>query len=207
MKVLFDFDDVIFNSQGFKNFMFQVLKDRGCVNVKSLYENTRKNGQLFSLYDFIHEADNTFTSEVQEEIYQQIIGISEHCINQEVFDSMKRLGKQNCYIVTSGEPRFQMDKIKRSIGSDAVQEVIVVGVSKAEVIHNLCRKHADEEIIFVDNDANFFKDIDMMQCENLKTVLFNENGIGNLEAELQKSIHNEQLKKAPSSENRPNGLH
>ena len=31
----------------------------------------------------------------------------------------------------------------------------------------------------------------MMQCENLKTVLFNENGIGNLEVELQKSIHNE----------------
>ena len=61
----------------------------------------------------------------------------------------------------------------------------------AEGIQNLCRKHADEEIIFVDNDANFFNDIDMMQCENLKTVLFNENGIGNLEVELQKSIHNE----------------
>ena len=156
MKVLFDFDDVIFNSQGFKNFMFQVLKDKGCANLESLYKETRKNGRPFSLHDFIHEANNTFTSEVQEEIYQQIIGISEHCINQEVFGIMKRLGKQNCYIVTSGEPRFQMDKIKRSIGSDVAQEVLVVGASKAEVIQNLCRKHMDEEIIFVDNNTDFY---------------------------------------------------
>lgn len=187
MKVIFDFDDVIFDAKRFKVAMFQILREHGYETVEEQYESIRKNEQPFSIHDFIHTLDTSLTSERQESLYQKILAVSEHVTNPEVVDIMKSVGKENSYIVTSGDYEFQMDKIRRSIGLDSVQEILVVPGSKKEVIEFLCKKHESEEVIFVDDKNHFINDIDMEQCPNLKTVLFNGHGVENLEAEITES--------------------
>jgi hypothetical protein len=39
--------------------------------------------------------------------------------------------------------------------------------------------------------VKFFNDIDMEKCGNLKTVVFNEHGLENLTAEIERSKHSE----------------
>lgn len=49
----------------------------------------------------------------------------------------------------------------------------------------------------------------MTQCNNLTTVLFSKNGIGDLEATLHESIRSEQVHKVKSQTPQaiPSGLH
>lgn len=187
MKVIFDFDDVIFDTKRFKVAMFHIFGKRKYENLEEHYDRTRLGGKPFSLRDFIHSVDENLSTEEKNYIYQEIIAVSEHVINHEVFDIMKRLGKDTCYIVTSGDSDFQMDKIQRSIGLDCIREIIVVPGSKKEAIEALCKKHKNEEVIFVDDKERFFNDITMEECPNLKTILFNSNGVETLEAEIQES--------------------
>jgi FMN phosphatase YigB (HAD superfamily) len=198
MKVIFDFDDVIFDAKSFKVSMFQILAERGYKNLEVTYELARKNGRPFSLHEFIKSIDALLSSEEEEEIYQKILAVSEHMINHEVFAIMKSLGKDNSYIVTSGDSEYQMDKIQRSIGLNVVREVMLVSGSKKEEIKAICNRHADEEVIFVDDKLHFFNDIDMEACPNLKTVFFGDNGMQTLVAEITESRRMESMKSEAS---------
>jgi len=198
MKVIFDFDDVIFNAKGFKTAMFGILKEKGYGDVEKKYIDVRLREAPFSLFDFLREVDDTLTSSTQEELYQEILRVSEHVINHDIVDVMKRLGKKHCYVVTSGDARFQKDKIIRSVGEGVAQEVFVVPGSKKEVIQMLCQRHLNEEVIFVDDKLGFFNDLEMEACQNLKTILYNENGLANLEAEIAESEKMEQEKSEAS---------
>ena len=192
MKVIFDFDDVLFNAKGFKDAIFSMLTKRGYEEVSEKYKRRREDTTPFSLYSFIR----TITAETSEanvtELYDEIMSTCSTFINHEVAALIQHLGKENCYIVTHGDEVFQVDKIKESIGVDAVREVFVVPDKKRETIAMLCKRHADEPVIFVDDKIGFVNDIPMSEeCQNLKTVLFNENGLATLEAEIADSYQDE----------------
>lgn len=200
MKVIFDFDDVLFNGKKFKGTMFKVLEDRGYENIEKRYDSWRTSGQPFSLLDFITSLDTSLKDEEKEILYEEILSFSMDCVNKDIFTIMKELGKKHCYIVTNGIPEFQMGKIRRSVGLDSVQEIVVVSGSKANVVKEICERHKNEEIIFVDDKILYLNDIKTEGCENLKTVLFNENGLENLKAEMKESEKREANKKVEQEE-------
>lgn len=191
MKVIFDFDDVIFNAQAFKEIFFRVLERGGYENIREKYETLRKEATPFSLYSFIRQVTVESSEENVNALYTEVMSSCNTLINHEVASIIGRLGKENCYIVTNGDEPFQMDKIERSIGLGAVRQIIVVSGSKAEIIAMLCKRHKDETVIFVDDKLAFINDIPVSDCQNLKTVLFNKHGLENLEAEINDSYHEE----------------
>jgi hypothetical protein len=193
MKVIFDFDDVLFNSKKFKKEMFQVFEDRGYGSVSSFYEEWRTNGHPFSLLDFMTSIDPSLGENEKGYLYEEILSFCGGCINDGVFRIMNDLGKENCYIVTNGIEEFQMDKIRRSIGLGVAQKVEVVSGSKAEAVREICQEHKDEEVIFVDDKVLYLNNIHTEGCENLKTVLFNENGLENLKAEIDELRESEKM--------------
>ena len=83
-KIIFDFDDVIFNAKGFKTAMFGILKEKGYGDVEKKYIDVRLREAPFSLFDFLREVDDTLTSSTQEELYQEILRVSEHVINHDI---------------------------------------------------------------------------------------------------------------------------
>jgi hypothetical protein len=85
---------------------------------------------------------------------------------------------------------------------DYFSQVIVVPKTKKDVIEEICQRYSSQDIIFADDKAIFFNDIDMEKCKNLKTVLFNEHGLENLIAEIEvnkKEESKEISKTAPST--------
>lgn len=187
MKVIFDFDDVIFNAKGLKDVIFSTLTQRGYEQVSQKYEMRRQGKSPFSLYSFIRYITAETSEANVTALYDEIMSACGMLINHEVASLIMRLGKENCYIVTNGDDLFQRDKIERSIGLDAVQEVFIVPGGKAETIVMLCERHGNEPVIFVDDKPEFINETYAKECQNLKMVLFNENGLADLRAEIEAS--------------------
>lgn len=195
MKVIFDFDDVVFKAKEFKEVIFSVLEKKGYENVRTKYEEVRNSKNPFSLYFFIKLV--TFdSSEINvDNLYEEIMSKCPEMINEEILELITSLGKENCYIVSNGDTEFQMDKIRKSIGEYHFQEIVVVPGSKAESIVRFCEQHKDEDVIFVDDRLHFINDLHFDKCQNLKTVFYNENGHANLRAEIEDSLTYEARKR------------
>lgn len=187
MKAIFDFDDVLFNAKGFKESMFSLLVSKGYSNSTEMYERVRATEKPFSLKAFLRDLDDTMSFETHRALYEEIMDGCSDLVNEQVVSIMKALGKENCYIVTNGDSEFQIDKIRRSIGEDCVREIVVVSGDKQEAIETICKRHKDEDVLFTDDKLKFLKNLDVEACSNLKTVLFNENGLHTLLAEIDAS--------------------
>ncbi len=204
MKLILDFDDVLFNAGDFKKILFTRLegyfenlstgKHVSVADIQTRYDLERLKDTPFALKSFL----KSIFEEVHESslgvsiIYEEVMAQCHNCINDEVVAIVEKVGKKNCYIVTSGEREYQNDKIVRTGLGELVAQAIIVPGGKKEQIESLCRQFQDEEVIFVDDKNKYFTDIDMEVCKNLKTVLFNEHGLENLEAEITASVNVEQ---------------
>jgi FMN phosphatase YigB (HAD superfamily) len=190
MKLILDFDDVIFHSRAFKTTLFEMLEKEGVHDVLERYDKERKEGNPFSLRHFLAILGDATK---EERVYRDIMVRCPLFVNDRVLRLMEEHGKENCYIVTHGDREFQIDKIRHSIGVDAVREIVVVPKSKAEAIRRIAMGHKHEDVIFVDDRLHFINDLPFGggDLQNLKTVFFNEHGFENLQAEIEASIADE----------------
>ena len=139
MKFIFDFDDVLFNNTSqFKPYMYAVLERAGVPRAKAekYYQTVREDG--FSLRAFIK---NLFVFENIgrdiEEVYREIMTGCSNFLNERLIEAVKRVGLENCYIVTNGEKEFNKDKLVYSgiwdfLGGE--KRVKIVPESKREAI-------------------------------------------------------------------------
>ena len=172
MKYIFDFDDVLFPTSKerghplFKEYQFSVIEKAGVPMSKILeyYEKERLN--QFSLKKIL----NHFS--LPGSLYQEIIAQSKNFINHEVIETVKRLGSSNCIILTYGDNEFQIDKIEQSGIAPLFAKIIPVPGSKQETLEKLCREFKDEQVIFIDDSAKHFENLDPIKCVNLKTILY-----------------------------------
>ncbi len=201
MKIILDFDDVLFNATAFKRAIFKRLTEYGISGVEDLYVKERESGQPFSLRHFL---TNIFEQQRGSSIgasiiYRELMETCEAYVNQELALLVRFVGKDNCFIVTNGNQEFQKDKILRTKMNALVSKYTIVSGSKKEEIESLCKEFSNEEIIFVDDKSKFFADLNMEVCKNLKTVMYNEYGLENLQAEIRASRDEEQNRKIPNN--------
>jgi len=188
MKLIFDFDDTLSNNKLIKQRIFECLEEVGILRSESekYYDEVRSDHSPFSLKNFI---TNIFSSNKIDkpisEIYEKILEICPSILNKKLLDLVHKIGKENCYLVTNGDFEYQNDKINKSGISGLFSEVVVVPGSKKQIIEKICFENLNEKVIFVDNKERFFADLDMEKCKNLKTVLFDEQGLENLEIALK----------------------
>ncbi|MCX6752161.1 MAG: HAD hydrolase-like protein [Candidatus Nomurabacteria bacterium] len=188
MKFIFDFDDVLFDTKKLKENIFRCL---GEISIsknteEKYYEEFKSMGTPFSLKEFLSSllTRENKKKDTTEDIYEKIMSLSLNLANTELLKIIKKLGKKNCYIVTSGDEEFQLDKIRRSNIDDYFCEILVAPHSKKGIIEKICKENKGEQIIFVDDKIKFFEDLDMTKCPNLKTILFDENGFEKLSSVL-----------------------
>ena len=191
MKLIFDFDDVIFfNTLKIKEGMYSCLEKVGVPRsiTEEYYKETRE--KQFSLKNYLKEliVCQKIEGVSSEDVYEDIMKDCANFTNKEILEIVKNAGKESCYIITNGDEEFQFDKIKRAGVVDLFCEVIIVSGSKKEAIERICREFNDEKIIFIDDRSKFIDDLDLESLKNLKTVLFDENGLKKLEDEIKKDI-------------------
>lgn len=189
IKLIFDFDDVLFdNTKQFKTRMYSCLEKNGVSRdiAEKYYKESRKQ---FSFKDYISYllTISKITKISSNDIYNEVMDKCEEFINKDLLEIINKIGKHNCYIVSQGEKEFQLDKIQHSNINHLFSEINVVSESKKEMIERICSENQNSSIIFIDDKIEHFKDIDMGKCKNLKTILFDENGLQKLIAEINKN--------------------
>jgi FMN phosphatase YigB (HAD superfamily) len=191
MKYIFDFDDVLFNDTlQFKEQMYFSLEKAGIPRdvAKEYYKEIREKG--FSLKNFIstlftrHKIDKVS----EEKLHDEIMNESRNFANTELVELIKKLGKNNCYILTFGDEGHQLDKINAVNVASLFAEIVTVKESKKESVEKICAKHKEEQIIFVDDKEKHLLDLDFKKCPNLKTILYTGQSV------------NQEIKKLAQSE-------
>ena len=202
MKYIFDFDDVLFNNTSqFKPYMYAVLERAGVPRAKAekYYQTVREDG--FSLRAFIK---NLFVFENIgrdiEEVYREIMTGCSNFLNERLIEAVKRVGLENCYIVTNGDKEFQWDKLRNSGLANLFDEhrIRVVLKSKKEVIKEILAENPGQEFVFLDDKRKFLDELkdlpnlttihfpDFKKYPNLKTILYDERGLKKLMLEIKK---------------------
>ena len=184
MKFIFDFDDVLFHTTRHrKEHMFILLQKAGISEdrINEYYQKARITG--FSLRKMLAHFFRAKKSR-QEKLYEDIMSEYENFANKELMEFIKKLGQENCFLVTHGGTEFQSDKIKRVAASKLFTEMFILIGSKKEIIENICKKFQNEKVIFIDDKAKYFEDLDFVKYPKLKTVLYDANGLKKLKAEI-----------------------
>lgn len=181
MKYIFDFDDVLFNNTAqFKEHMFKTLASIGIPEdeARKYYKEARSKG--FCLQKFIAELLKQYNiiNANPQEIHKTIITGCKDFVNTELIELVKKLGKENCFIVTNGEEDFQQIKITQSQIGHLFKEIYTTPGSKKDIIEKICLQH-EEGIIFIDNASVFFEDLDFQKYPNLKTILYTGQNLEN----------------------------
>lgn len=178
MKYIFDFDDVLFNNtKQFKEHMYACLEEVGVSRgtAETYYRGVREN--QFSLKAFLTDL---FTLEKDkekkvEDLYKKIMRECPNFVNTELLERVRRIGIENCYIVTTGDEEFQRGKIRYSGIGDLFNEsrIHIVPDSKRDVITKICDENAGKEIVFIDDKLKSFGDL--KDLPNLITMHYKED--------------------------------
>jgi hypothetical protein len=175
MKVIFDFDDVLFNANAFKEIIFLELENEGVLDIRERYQKERELKRLFDLEIFLRSL--SFDELKVHSFYQKYITFSASLVNQEMVNLIPKLGRENVFILSQGAEQFQRDKINAVLGDMlSASHILIVPGSKKDEISNICRRFRNEGVIFVDDKVEFLNDLPVSDLPNLKTVLFNHNG-------------------------------
>ena len=183
MKYIFDFDDVLFNNTAqFKEHAFRFLATLGVPEVESRKYYLEVREKEFSLRNFIETLFNRYNIKIDtKEVYKKIMSECSKCINISLIELVKKIGKENCYIVSNGSKEFQEDKIKYSNIGALFKDVFIVPGTKKEVIKKICEENKDSRIIFIDDKLKFIEDVDAKDCPNLTMLVYDENTLVQLE--------------------------
>jgi FMN phosphatase YigB (HAD superfamily) len=189
MKLLLDFDDVLFDTSRLKETFFAVLNRHGVLRAKEKYHFERANDRPFSLKLFIRRLckEKGIGNQEADAMYDEVMSVCGNLVNQDLVRILERVGSKNCYLITNGDEGFQKDKIICSGIKRFIEDVVIVPGTKKFAIESLCAKFPDEPVIFVDDREKFFEDIDTATHKNLKTVLYDGTGVGKLEQAIEES--------------------
>lgn len=174
MKYIFDFDDVLFNNAKFKEHMFEIITKTGISEEEAWAYYNEVREKEFSLKTFIAvllDRKNIIGINPKD-IYDKIVTESDSFINKELIEIVKKIRKENCFIVTNGDKEFQQDKIDKSGIFSLFFKIYIISESKKEIVYNVCNEYKNEEVIFIEDKEKFIKDIDPTKCPNLKTILY-----------------------------------
>lgn len=183
MKFIFDFDGVLFKSKGhFRDHMFKALESAGLPldTIDKHYEETRID--KFALKHLIKHF------KLNENLYEEIMRDCYKFANTELLEIVKKLGKENCFIVSFGDTEFQLDKIKGIEIEPLFKEIHVVPESKKSIVEKIAAQFPTDKVLFIDDKASHFKDLDPIKYPNLKNILFDENGLEKVKEEIKKTI-------------------
>lgn len=180
MKYIFDFDDVIFQTTKHRKERLYIFLEKLGIPIEEIDEYYKKiRSQNFSVKKILRHFS------LKEEFYNEIMQNCVDFANQKLIDVIKTLGRENCFIITYGEEEFQLDKIKRIGVENSFSKIfVVVADEKKELIEQICTQYKNEPVLFIDDKMKHFESLDLVKFPNLKTILFDENGLEKLKQEI-----------------------
>ncbi|MEK7080847.1 MAG: hypothetical protein AAB902_00395 [Patescibacteria group bacterium] len=176
MKYIFDFDRVLFHTEIIRDRIFYFFEKFGVPKeeIKNYLQKERWN--LFSLKKMLRNFS------LPENLYGEIMKENKNLVDKNLLKLIKKIGKENCYILSYGDTEFQSEKINDSDISQYFTRVIIIQADKNKEIEKICNQYPQETIFFIDDSQKHIEELDLEKCPNLKTILFKGQ---NIESYLQ----------------------
>jgi FMN phosphatase YigB (HAD superfamily) len=181
MKFIFDFDAVLFNTKEFLDHLYASIEKKGVPRSTAEAYYKKVGGTKFNLKKLLIHFS------LKKNLFDEILNESKSFINKELLIIVQKLGKENCYIVTHAEKEWQLDKIESTGLKYFFSDIIVVSENKKQAVEKICEKYKTEQVVFVDDKAKYFENLDIIKYPNLKTILFDEQGLEKLKFVLKKN--------------------
>lgn len=178
MKVIFDFDDVLFSTKDFKEILFSGMGKFGIPKrqLSDFYlasTESFNNPKSFYASFILKNKINVSERELDEVVGALFVGL-DRLLNQELIKVIKELGVENCFIVSMGNNEFQMNKIKGCNIEGFFNEIHIVDEEKNSVIEKLMDKFNDDHFVFIDNDLGNIEKVKKIKRgrQRLHTISF-----------------------------------
>jgi len=181
MKFIFDFDSVLFNTREFLSYLYASIEKAGVPRDVAEEYYKKVGGTQFHLKNLLVHLS------LRASLYPEILGESKKFVNQELLAIVKKIGKENCYIVSHANEEWQLDKIKSAGIESFFSKIVVVPESKKEAVEKICAEFNQEKVVFIDDKAKYFEDLDLKKCPNLTTILYDERGLEKIKSILSPS--------------------
>ncbi len=170
MKIFIDFDDVLLNTKKFREDYMKIFrKNNISLNIFNKYYNDypirKRNGRIIK-YDsdkhlkIIKEKENIKTGKLRRDIGKLIKRINKY-IFSDAENFLRQFKKNDLYLVSYGNTRFQKSKIKSSGLQKYFKETVIIDKLKSFAVRNIIKKNnfRKEEMFFIDDRVEQIGDI------------------------------------------------
>lgn len=170
MKIFIDFDDVLFNTKVFKDDIMDIFKRNGISEkIFSRYYkdgSEKKGDEKVRKYNPREQIKRIRmagfeTKKIEKEIIKLLKNTQKYLFSDGIY-FLKKFKKEELYVVSFGDKKFQREKIKNSGIEKYFKKILIVDFSKAVGIKNILRNKSikqGEALIFLDDRVKFLKDI------------------------------------------------
>lgn len=155
MKIIFDFDDVIFNTKRYKTKkLFPLLVKHGvsALVFKKSYEMRRSQESIYDLKLHLDELKRKHKLPVTTpSLFKEATSELATFLHKNILSYIKTLTPKDVGIITKGEETFQRAKLKGSGILKHVGGVTITEKGKQPLLRAYCKKHTKEVVMYVDN--------------------------------------------------------
>lgn len=160
MKLVFDFDDTVFDTERFKEERFYTsLSEYGVSReeFKSHYQKYRDTNPVYDIHLHLQElcAEKNIDIPVEDVVFSMVRGIDQY-VFPEYKPIFEKYGRENIFILSQGSEHFQMLKIKHSEIEEKIEKAYIVAENKENTLHDLSLMWPAETILFFDNTVSNF---------------------------------------------------
>jgi hypothetical protein len=189
MKIIFDFDDVIFDSHAFKQKIFSGLVSSGIPSdiIKDLYISHRSSFSPYTLYkDAVEKSGLKISDKSLRGAVNALVKDVDSYIDTRIVTLITTIGKEHCFVVTAGDKDFQKLKVEASLGGVVIPEhCFFVEYKKSEALQKICEQYPDEPVIFVDDKSRYMDEAHSLHIKNLHPVLYRHDGFEQLSQKIK----------------------
>jgi len=162
MKIVLDFDDMIFNTHGLMWEFVKVFQKEGFNEDQfwQIYKQCKKRVGDFDedlFIDLAYELKDFNREKVNKKI-NSIIAKDNVFVYSDFFDFVLDYKKEELILLSFGTTKFQKNKIENSGISKYFNEVIITSRNKADDMSCIKKKY-NKNIIFIDDKAEAIDDV------------------------------------------------
>jgi FMN phosphatase YigB (HAD superfamily) len=190
MKLLIDFDGVLFDSKTFRDDLIAEIQKSGFSSeeVRDTYNMECLDGNYLPL-DHLNRLKiiKDFNIRLAEARIENLVKINSKYIYPDVIDSLKKITKLKNYqleLITLGHPKYQPRKVKFSGIEKYFKKIHYTSIPKVEYLQRILDKN--DKFIIVDDRGDTLEAISL---EFLKAVMIEMRRVSGIHDPAEQSSH------------------
>jgi len=167
MKIFIDFDDVIFNTGLFKKSLAKIFSESGVPkkdfkeSYQLIFKNKKTTYSPLKHIGFFTKNKKVDSLKILFHIENLLKNLESYLFNDaKIF--LKHFAKNNLYLLSYGDLKFQRQKIKATGISKYFKRIIVTKNNKFKIIKKMVGKNKfkkGERVIFIDDKPSHIKEV------------------------------------------------